>query len=172
MARDLRMSRMLHVLIHLDRHVGRATSEQIAQMISTNAVVVRRMMAGLRERGIVSSEKGHGGGWQLACPLAEISLRDVYEAVGHPPLFNIGPQADPSPCLVEQAVDAERVVAVRGAPRRARVLGRRALRLRAARPARGAAAVLRPVALRPRPLPAAAPRARRALPAQGGGGAR
>ncbi|MAY48022.1 MAG: transcriptional regulator, partial [Rhodobacteraceae bacterium] len=58
------------------------------------------------ERGIVSSEKGHGGGWQLACPLAEISLRDVYEAVGHPPLFNIGPQADPSPCLVEQAVDA------------------------------------------------------------------
>ena len=106
MARDLRMSRMLHVLIHLDRHVGRATSEQIAQMISTNAVVVRRMMAGLRERGIVSSEKGHGGGWQLACPLAEISLRDVYEAVGHPPLFNIGPQADPSPCLVEQAVDA------------------------------------------------------------------
>ena len=106
MARDLRMSRMLHVLIHLDRHVGRATSEQIAQMISTNAVVVRRMMAGLRERGIVSSEKGHGGGWQLARPLAEISLRDVYEAVGHPPLFNIGPQADPSPCLVEQAVNA------------------------------------------------------------------
>ncbi|MAU45983.1 MAG: transcriptional regulator [Yangia sp.] len=106
MARDLRMSRMLHVLIHLDRHVGRATSEQIAQMISTNAVVVRRMMAGLRERGIVSSEKGHGGGWQLVCPLAEISLRDVYEAVGHPPLFNIGPQADRSSCLVEQAVDA------------------------------------------------------------------
>ena len=106
MPRDLRMSRMLHVLIHMDRHVGRATSEQIARMLSTNAVVVRRMMAGLRARGLVSSEKGHGGGWQLARPLAEITLRDVYEAVGQPPLFNIGAEAEPAECLVEKAVDA------------------------------------------------------------------
>jgi DNA-binding IscR family transcriptional regulator len=106
MPRDLRMSRMLHVLIHMDRHVDRATSEHIAKMISTNAVVVRRMMAGLRDRGIVTSEKGHGGGWRLARPLREITLRDVYEAVGTPPLFNIGPQAEPAECLVENAVDA------------------------------------------------------------------
>ena len=106
MPRDLRMSRMLHVLIHLDRHVERATSDQIAKMITTNAVVVRRMMAGLRERGIVTSEKGHGGGWQLARPLTEISLCDVYEAVGRPPLFNFGSEAEPANCLVEQAVDA------------------------------------------------------------------
>lgn len=106
MPRDLRMSRMLHVLIHMDRHVERATSDQIAKMVSTNAVVIRRMMAGLRETGIVTSERGHGGGWRLARPLSEISLRDVYDAVGRPPLFNIGPQADPSECLVEKAVDA------------------------------------------------------------------
>lgn len=106
MPRDLRMSRMLHVLIHMDRHVERATSEQIARMLSTNAVVVRRMMAGLRERGLASSEKGHGGGWKLARPLAEITLRDVYEAVGQPPLFNIGAGAEPAECLVEKAVDA------------------------------------------------------------------
>lgn len=107
MPRDLRMSRMLHVLIHMDRHVTRATSDQIARMLSTNAVVVRRMMAGLRERGIVTSEKGHGGGWELARPLSGITLRDVYEAVGNPPLFNIGPQAEPADCLVEQAVEAQ-----------------------------------------------------------------
>ena len=58
MPRDLRMSRMLHVLIHMDRHVARATSEQISKMIATNPVVVRRMMAGLREKGVVTSEKG------------------------------------------------------------------------------------------------------------------
>ncbi len=68
-------------------------------MISTNPVVVRRMMGGLRDRGIVSSEKGHGGGWQLARPLADVTLRDVYEAVGAPPLFNIGPGAEPAECL-------------------------------------------------------------------------
>ena len=106
MPRDLRLSRMLHVLIHMDRHVDRVTSDEIAKMISTNAVVVRRMMAGLREREIVISEKGHGGGWQLARPLTEITLRDVYEAIGNPPLFNIGPKAVPSECLVEKAVDA------------------------------------------------------------------
>jgi len=69
MPRDLRISRMLHVLIHMDRHLTLATSEQIADMISTNPVVVRRIMAGLRDKGIVTSEKGHGGGWRLARPL-------------------------------------------------------------------------------------------------------
>lgn len=106
MPRDLRMSRILHVLIHMDRHVALATSEQIAKMIATNPVVVRRTMGGLRERGIVTSEKGHGGGWKLARPLTEVTLRDVYEAVGAPSLFNIGPEAEPADCLVERAVDA------------------------------------------------------------------
>ena len=118
MPRDLRMSRMLHVLIHMDRHVARATSEQISKMISTNPVVVRRMMAGLREKGVVTSEKGHGGGWQLARALTDISLRDVYDAIGRPPLFNIGAQAEPSECLVEKAVDARLDATLRDAEAR------------------------------------------------------
>tara|TARA_B100000378_G_C18020326_1_gene403956 strand:+ start:700 stop:1152 length:453 start_codon:yes stop_codon:yes gene_type:complete len=114
----MRMSRILHVLIHLDRHVPLATSEQIAKMISTNPVVVRRMMGGLRDRGIVTSGKGHGGGWKLARPLAELTLRDVYDAVGAPPLFNIGPDAEPSECLVEKAVDAQLDASLREAEAR------------------------------------------------------
>ncbi|MBB3937065.1 DNA-binding IscR family transcriptional regulator [Aureimonas phyllosphaerae] len=112
------MSRILHVLIHLDRHVPLATSDEISRMISTNPVVVRRMMGGLRDRGIVSSEKGHGGGWQLARPLADVTLRDVYEAVGAPPLFNIGSGAEPSECLVERAVDARLDASLREAEAR------------------------------------------------------
>lgn len=118
MPRDLRMSRMLHVLIHMDRHLDRVTSEQIAKLISTNPVVVRRMMAGLRESGIVVSEKGHGGGWQLVRPLSDITLRDVYEAVGNPPLFNIGPEAGAVQCLVEKAVDARLQATLREAEMR------------------------------------------------------
>lgn len=118
MPRDLRMSRILHVLIHMDRHVSLATSEQISKMISTNPVVVRRMMGGLRDQGIVTSEKGHGGGWKLARPLSDVTLLDVYEAVGAPPLFNIGPNADPSDCLVEKAVDAQLDAALREAEAR------------------------------------------------------
>lgn len=97
---------MLHVLIHMDRHVKRATSEKLAQMLDTNPVVVRRMMAGFREAGIVISEKGHGGGWELARGLDQITLLDVYRAVGEPALFNIGPDAEEATCLVERAVDA------------------------------------------------------------------
>ena len=106
MPRDSRMSRMLHVLIHMDRHVKRATSEEISRMLGTNAVVVRRMMSGLREKGFVTSEKGHGGGWELACGLETITLLDVYRAIGEPRLFSIGPHTDHPDCLVEQAVDA------------------------------------------------------------------
>ncbi|WP_108659554.1 Rrf2 family transcriptional regulator [Acuticoccus kandeliae] len=106
MPRDSRMSRMLHVLIHMDRHVKRATSEDIARMLGTNAVVVRRMMAGLRDKGFVASEKGHGGGWELKRGLDAITLLDVYTAIGKPPLFNIGPHVDDPDCLVEKAVDA------------------------------------------------------------------
>src|SRR5690606_19740604 len=60
----------------------------------------------LRERGYVRSEKGHGGGWRLACDLARVTLRDVHEALGSPDLFAIGNRSDAPGCLVEQAVNA------------------------------------------------------------------
>ncbi|WP_112942831.1 MULTISPECIES: RrF2 family transcriptional regulator [unclassified Rhizobium] len=107
MRRDSRLSRMLHVLIHMDRHYKRATSETISKMLGTNAVVVRRTMAGLRDFGYVRSEQGHGGGWELARGLDQITLLDIYEAIGKPPLFAIGPSVDQPECLVEQAVDAK-----------------------------------------------------------------
>lgn len=105
MRHDSRLSRMLHVLIHMDRHEGAVTSEGIAAMLDTNPVVVRRTMAGLREQGYVRSEKGHGGGWTLACSLADITLLDIYRAIGSPPVFAIGSTVDHPNCLVEQAVN-------------------------------------------------------------------
>ncbi|MBB3354304.1 Rrf2 family transcriptional regulator [Rhizobium lentis] len=106
MRNDSRLSRMLHVLIHMDRHEHAATSEVIAKMLNTNPVVVRRTMAGLRDQGYVRSEKGHGGGWTLVRPLSEITLLDVYNALGDPHLFAIGPADDQPKCLVEQAVNS------------------------------------------------------------------
>jgi DNA-binding IscR family transcriptional regulator len=47
--------------------------------MQTNPVVVRRIMAGLRDRGYVRSEKGHGGGWQIACDFGAVTLRDIYD---------------------------------------------------------------------------------------------
>lgn len=97
---------MLHVLLHMARHEGPATSETIAKMLGTNPVVVRRTMAGLREAGYVRSEKGHGGGWSIACDLGSVSLLDIHRAVGGPTLFAIGNESDNPGCAVEQVVNA------------------------------------------------------------------
>ena len=102
---DSRLSRMLHVLIHLDQSGEPMTSEFIGEMLGTNAVVVRRTMAGLRDHGHVQSVKGHGGGWTLARPLAEITLLDVYKALEEPELFCFVPSKDHAECLVERAVN-------------------------------------------------------------------
>lgn len=115
MRHDTRLSRLLHILIHMERHEGAATSEAIAAMLSTNAVVVRRTMAGLREQGYVRSEKGHGGGWVLARPLQDITLLDIHRALGSPELFSIGLAGDNPDCVVEQAVNASLAEAMKDA---------------------------------------------------------
>ncbi|MGK6321767.1 Rrf2 family transcriptional regulator [Sphingomonas sp. DT-51] len=103
---DARLSRMLHLLIHMSRMPGPLTSEAAATMLGTNPVVIRRTMAGLRDAGYVRSVKGHGGGWSLTRDLDDITMLDVHRALGENRIFALGP-ADPAPaCLVEQAVNA------------------------------------------------------------------
>ena len=84
---------------------GPATSEALAQAMQTNPVVARRLMAGLRYAGFVTSAKGHGGGWVLSCPLTDITLRDIYEALGAPTLLAVGNRVESPGCIVEQAVN-------------------------------------------------------------------
>lgn len=97
---------MLHVLLHMSRQDQPYTSEQIAAMLNTNAAVVRRTMAGLRRAGYVHSEKGHGGGWTLACELERVTLLDIHTALGGPKIFAIGTGDDNPSCAVEQVVNA------------------------------------------------------------------
>lgn len=106
MKRDGRLSGVLHVLLHMAESDGPVTSEVLAKAMGTNPVVVRRTMAGLRRQGYVRSEKGHGGGWSLARDLADISLRDVYVALGEPEFFAVGNRTENPSCRVEQAVNA------------------------------------------------------------------
>jgi DNA-binding IscR family transcriptional regulator len=112
---DARLSRMLHILIHMDQAKAPVTSELAGKILDTNPVVVRRMMAGLRDAGHVASVKGHGGGWTLQHGLDRITMLDVYRAVGEPRVLSIG-LANPAPaCLVEQAVNARMAQALQEA---------------------------------------------------------
>ena len=106
MKRDSKLSSVLHVLLHLAHSERPMTSEQMAAMLETNPVLVRRVLAGLRERGYISSERGHGGGWSVTCDLAQVTLRDIYDAVGAPTVFAMGNRNEAPGCLVEQAVNA------------------------------------------------------------------
>jgi Rrf2 family protein len=102
MKRDQRLSVALHVLLHMaERPDTSMTSTEMAACAQTNPVVIRRTFAGLRDAGIVRSVKGHGGGWSLARPLAEIHLEEIQRALGER-VMNL---AHESPgCLVELAV--------------------------------------------------------------------
>ncbi|HJV68798.1 Rrf2 family transcriptional regulator [Ideonella sp.] len=106
MKRDGRLSGVLHCLLHMAELGQPATSAWLARAMQTNPVVVRRLMAGLRDAGFVASAKGHGGGWVLSCSLEHITLRDVHEAVGAPDLLAVGHREESPGCLVEQAVNS------------------------------------------------------------------
>lgn len=81
-------------------------SEMLAQCMSTNPVVVRRTMGLLREHGIVSSARGHAGGWSIAKDFSKVTIRQLYEALGEPVVFAMGHREDQPSCLVEQSVNA------------------------------------------------------------------
>jgi DNA-binding IscR family transcriptional regulator len=105
MRRNSRLSVALHVLVHMSEMDQAVTSETLGPMMKTNPVVCRRTMAGLRDAGIVRSEKGHGGGWSLARKLDSVTLGDVYDALGKTTLFSIGHRDAKPKCLLEQAVN-------------------------------------------------------------------
>lgn len=105
MKRDSRLSVALHILLHMEDLGEVVTSETLGPMMQMNPVVVRRTIAGLREAGIVRSEKGHGGGWSLSRPLSRVTLADVYAALGLSSPFNIGPRDERPRCPLERAAD-------------------------------------------------------------------
>ncbi|GAB3458209.1 Rrf2 family transcriptional regulator [Streptomonospora sediminis] len=81
-----------------------ATSEQIAGSVSTNPVVIRRLLAELRKAGLADSQRGAGAGWMLARDLAAITLLDVYEAIEPGPVFALH-RAEPNPeCVVGNGI--------------------------------------------------------------------
>ncbi len=101
MKRNSRLSLALHTLSHMAGDSGRVrTSADIADHAGTNPVVVRRVLGRLREAGLLVSEKGHAGGWKLARPPREITLADVYVALGERLIANDVEEEKPS-CAVE-----------------------------------------------------------------------
>lgn len=105
MKRNSRLSLALHTLSHMSINSGHVqTSAEIAQHMGTNPVVVRRVLGRLREAGLLKSKKGHSGGWVLAKPASNISLADVYLALGERIVSTGRLQDRQSSCAVENVI--------------------------------------------------------------------
>ena len=104
MKRNSRLSLALHTLSHMAGEPDRMrTSADIADHAGTNPVVVRRVLGKLREAGLLTSEKGHAGGWRLARKPQSISLADVYLALDER-LVASDEISDAPACSVEHAL--------------------------------------------------------------------
>lgn len=106
MNRDSRLSSVLHALLHMSEQEGPVTSDTLARCLGTNPVVVRRTMGHLREAGIVTSDRGHAGGWRIRADPGSVTLRQLHEALGEPAMFAVGNRNEMPECLVEQSVNA------------------------------------------------------------------
>lgn len=104
MKKNSRLSLALHTLSHMAGEPTRVrTSTDIADHAKTNPVVVRRVLGRLREAGLLTSEKGHAGGWRLARDPDGITLADVYLALNER-LIDSGDEDRASDCSVEHAL--------------------------------------------------------------------
>lgn len=104
MKKDSRLSSLIHILIHM-ADKSSMTSDFLAHCMNTNPVVVRRLLAGLRTKGIVDSNRGPGGGWELKRKLEDITLKEVFLASGVVNIFAVANRLDNPKCLIEQEVN-------------------------------------------------------------------
>ncbi|MEM7525622.1 MAG: Rrf2 family transcriptional regulator, partial [Pseudomonadota bacterium] len=67
-------------------------------------VVVRRVLGRLRKAGLLTSEKGHAGGWRLARAPEQITLADVYLALDERLVASGDGDGGAPDCSVEHAL--------------------------------------------------------------------
>jgi len=82
------------------------TSECIADSVNTNPVVIRRIQGTLRKVGLVRAQPGAGGGASLARRPDQITLLDVYRAVGEGGIFSLPRHAPNLQCVCGRNIQA------------------------------------------------------------------
>jgi Rrf2 family protein len=78
----------VHLLTALAASPGKILrSEDVADSVNTNPVVIRRLFSQLTAAGLVRARLGHGGGFELARPASDITLLEIFTALEKPDLF-------------------------------------------------------------------------------------
>lgn len=101
MAANSRLAVGLHAMVALAyRAPERVSSDDLAFSVRTNPVVMRRVIAALARRGLVRSIQGRNGGAELARDPSEISVYEVYEALGDGERFALHAEGPEPSCAV------------------------------------------------------------------------
>jgi Rrf2 family protein len=101
MAANSRFPVAVHIMTALGYRDGESMSSPLlARSVSTNPVVIRRLLSQLRKAGLVRAHSGKSGGAQLARSPESISLMDIYRAIDGGEPFSIPDKAEYRPCEV------------------------------------------------------------------------
>jgi Rrf2 family protein len=104
MKRNSKISVALHALVHLTKRNEPITSQVLGECLNTNPVVIRRVLGELKALDIVSSVKGHGGGWLVTKDPKTITLYDVYDSLNERLLPSPFKLEDDDNCKVMNAI--------------------------------------------------------------------
>lgn len=106
MASSSRFAVAIHVLTLMARSGDRALkSEQVAESVNTNPVVIRRILCALGRAELVTSQTGAAGGSRLARRPAKITLLEVYRAVEAGEVFALHRQPPNRQCFVGMNIE-------------------------------------------------------------------
>lgn len=77
-----RFTLAVHIILCIDHFNkdNKVTSEFLASSTNVNPVIIRNILGQLRKSGIIKTSRGTGGS-ELARPLSEITLLDLYKSV-------------------------------------------------------------------------------------------
>jgi Rrf2 family protein len=108
MSANSRMTVAIHILSYMvlreQRRREPATSEDIADSVKTNPVVIRRLLGLLQKAGLVKSRRGANAGWTFVKRPDAITLLDIYDAVETAPLFGMHPSPPSRTCPVGRGI--------------------------------------------------------------------
>ena len=101
-----RFSIAVHTLGLLARAEDKSLkSEQIACLVKTNPVVIRRILSELRRAQIVVSQAGASGGTRLARKPEEILLVEIYRVIESRQIFALHRKKPDERCEIGQSIE-------------------------------------------------------------------
>jgi Rrf2 family protein len=89
MAANTRFVTGVHILVILSQNDALKTSADLAEVLHTNPVVIRRILSSLQQADLIVSQKGPSGGSKLTRPAKSITLAEVHRALDSSSKLNL-----------------------------------------------------------------------------------